>query len=174
MNNHWYILKVVSGQERKLSEQLNQQIGIGKIKNVIRFVCPIENEMVTTKKKKILRQKVIYNGYLYFETNHVLNEDELKEFDNYPSIISMFGEKKPILMKSYDVNRILKDEILEEHNDKKVNKFNIGESVLIVDGVFKGFYGEVHVLNEMNVELFVSIFGKKTPVVLTYNQFKKQ
>ena len=86
----------------------------------------------------------------------------------------MFGEKKPILMKSYDVNRILKDEILEEHNEKKVNKFNVGESVLIVDGVFKGFYGEVHALNEMNVELFVSIFGKKTPVVLTYNQFKKQ
>ena len=62
----WYVIKVMPGKERQLSEQFNTQIGLGKIGFIDRFVCPMEKEFVVLRKKKVSREKIIYNGYLYF------------------------------------------------------------------------------------------------------------
>ena len=67
MSTNWYIVKVMPGKERSLTEQFNKEISIGKIKNINRFVCPTEKNLVIVKNKKVLREKVIYSGYLYFE-----------------------------------------------------------------------------------------------------------
>ena len=66
METIWYIVKVMPGKERSLTEDFNKQILQKKIENIIRFVCPTEKEMVVVKNKKILREKVLYSGYLYF------------------------------------------------------------------------------------------------------------
>jgi transcription antitermination factor NusG len=68
----WYVIKVTPGKERQLNEQFNTQIGLGKIGFIDRFVCPMEKEFVVVRKKKVLREKVIYNGYLYFESQNQL------------------------------------------------------------------------------------------------------
>lgn len=173
MNNKWYVLKVVSGKERKMVEYFNQQIEMGKIKNINRFICPTEKELVNKKNKQILRERVLYNGYLYFETNHILNEDELKQFDNYPNIISMLGEKKPTLLKSSDVNRIIKDDVLEDHNDKKQNKYKLGQTIQIIDGPFKGFTGDISNIYENSLEVQVPIFGRKNAVTIETAHIKR-
>lgn len=166
MKNFWYVLKVLSGKEKSLTEQLNQQISLGRIKNVNRFVCPIEQEYVTAKNKKFLKSKVIYNGYIYFESPHKLNEDELKEFSNIPNTISMFGNKLPLLLSKTDVEKILKDDILDEHNEHKKTKYLIGEIIIINDGPFKTFEGVVSKINEDKIDVDVKIFGKTTTVSL--------
>lgn len=173
VSTNWYVIKVVSGQERKLAEHLNQQIEMGRIKNVIRFLCPTEKEFVTVRNKKILREKVIYNGYLYFETSDVLNEDQLKEFDTYPNIISMLGEKKPTLLNKKDVERIIKDDALNKHNDMKQNKYKINETISIIDGPFKGFNGDISNIYENTLEVQVPIFGRKNTITVETDHVKK-
>ena len=79
----WYVIKVMPGKERQLSEQFNTQITMGNIGYISRFVCPLEKEFVVVKKKKTIREKVIYNGYLYFESESKLNDGQLKEISNY-------------------------------------------------------------------------------------------
>jgi transcriptional antiterminator NusG len=173
MSSKWYLLKVLSGKEKQLTEQLNQQISLGKIKNVMRFVCPIEKEYVTIKNKKILRDKIIYNGYIYFETKNRLNEDELKDLSNYPYVLSMFGNKLPILMNDADVNRIIKDSALEERIENKKLKYFIGDSVSVKDGPFKTFDGKISKIIDDKIELEIKIFGRSTFVLMNFEQIEK-
>jgi transcription antitermination factor NusG len=173
MDTNWYVIKVLPGKERQLNEQFNQQINLGRIKNIKRFVCPTEKEFVTTKKKKVLREKVIYGGYLYFESENKLNEDELKNISLIPNIMGMVGEKLPMLMNKKDVERILKDEKLEDHIETKKLKYLYGEKVIISDGPFSTFEGCILELKSDKVDIEVKIFGRNTVVSLGLDQIQK-
>jgi transcriptional antiterminator NusG len=173
MDNFWYVLKVLSGKEKELTEQLNQQIQLGRVKNIKRFICPIEKEYVTIKNKKVLREKIIYNGYVYFEAQQKLNEDELKDITMFPNVTSLFGNKTPLLMNRRDVDKILKDDALDVHVESKILKYNIGEYVTIKDGPFNNFEGKITKLSGDRIDLDVMIFGRPTNVSLTMEQIEK-
>jgi transcriptional antiterminator NusG len=174
MDTFWYVIKVLPGKERQLNEQYNLQINLGNIKNIKRFICPTETEMVEVKNKKRLREKVIYNGYLYFEAKKELNEDELKDISSIPNIMGMMGDKKPLLLNRNDVIKIIKDELLEEYKSNKKLKYTIGDNVTITEGPFSGFNGTVSSLQEDKVDIDVKIFGRTTPVSLSITQIKKE
>ena len=173
MESHWYVMKVLPGKERQLNEHFNQQINMGRIKNISRFICPTESEFVSVKKKKVLREKVIYSGYLYFESLKILNEDELKDLSMTQNVMSMMGNKIPLLMGRGDIQKIIKDEILEEHKETKKSKFLIGEKIVIIDGPFSSFEGTISNINENKVDVNVKIFGRDTSVSLTLDLIKK-
>jgi len=53
--------------------------------------------------------------------------------------------------------------------------FSIGETVKVVDGPFNGFDGVIEKVNEdkRKLEVMVKIFGRKTPLELSYMQVDK-
>ena len=55
MSTAWYVVKVLPGKERSLNEQFNKDIGLGRIININRFVCPTEKELVVLIKPTIIR-----------------------------------------------------------------------------------------------------------------------
>ena len=173
MDSKWYVVKVMPGKERQLSEQFNTQINTGKITFIDRFVCPMDKEFVVVRKKKVLREKIIYNGYLYFESSKELTEVQLKNIAAYPSIMGMLGDKKPRKMRDQDILKILKDESLEEHKEKKSLKFNNGESVVITEGPFSSFNGTISSLKGDKVDLSVKVFGRETLVTVNLDQITK-
>ena len=85
MNTAWYVVKVLPGKERSLTEQFNKDIGLGRINKIVRFVCPTEKEFVVVKNKKVIREKVLYSGYLYFESLKQLENDDLKIISLIPN-----------------------------------------------------------------------------------------
>ena len=169
----WYVVKVMPGKERTLNDQFNTQISLGNLNFVNRFVCPTEKEFVVVRKKKVLREKVIYGGYLYFESEISLTEDQLKTIAAYPSIMGMLGDKRPMLMRNDDVEKILKDEMLEKHKENKIIKYIIGENVTIMDGPFSSFAGTVKAIHNDKVQLNVKVFGRDTLVELNADQITK-
>lgn len=173
MDSKWYVVKVMPGKERQLSEQFNTQINTGKITFIDRFVCPMDKEFVVVRKKKVLREKIIYNGYLYFESSKELTEDQLKNIAAYPSIMGMLGDKRPRKMRDQDILKILKDESLEEHKEKKSLKFSNGESVVITEGPFSSFNGTISSLKGDKVDLSVKVFGRETLVTVNLDQITK-
>ena len=52
--------------------------------------------------------------------------------------------------------------------------FNIGEEVLITDGPFSSMKAIIDEITDKKVKLSVSIFGRKTPLVLDTNQIDKK
>jgi len=169
----WYVIKVMPGKERQLNEQFNTQIGLGKIGFIDRFVCPMEKEFVVLGKKKVSREKIIYNGYLYFESQNQLTEDQLKTVAAFPAVMGMLGDKKPRRMSEEDINKILKDEVLEKHKENKSIRFMIGENAIINEGPFASFNGVVsHIYND-KVQLNVKVFGRDTVVEVNIEQISK-
>jgi len=173
MEQCWYVVKVLPGKERSLSEQFNKEIGLGKIKNINRFVCPTEKEFVALKNKKVLREKVLYSGYLYFESIKNLEDDQLKEIALIPNIMGMMGERIPVKLRESDIRRILKDDSLEQHLDSKKLKYISGEIVKVIEGPFTSFEGTIKELKNDKVDVEIKIFGRNTPVTLTLNQIEK-
>jgi len=173
MESNWYVVKVLPGKERTLTEQFNKEIGLGKIKNISRFVCPTEKEFVVVKKKKVLREKILYSGYLYFESSTILNENELKGISLIQNIMGMMGERIPVKLRESDIKRILKDESLEEHIDSKKLKYISGEIVRVVEGPFTSFEGIISEIKGDRVDIEIKIFGRNTAVSLLINQIEK-
>lgn len=173
METFWYVIKVLPGKERSLNEDFNRQISLGKLNNILRFICPTEKEMIVVKNKKTIREKVLYSGYLYFESQNRMNEDEIKQFSILPNVMGMMGDRKPILMRESDIKRILKDDDLDKHIESKKLKFINGEKVLISDGAFNGFEGLIKEILGDKVKLEVKIFGRNTNVELILEQIQK-
>ena len=173
MGTNWYVLKVMPGKERQMSENFNSLISLGRMKYVTRFICPVEKEFVTLRKKKVLRDRVLYNGYLYFESEAKLNDGELKEISNYPFVMSLLGNKMPQLLGPADIRKILKDDTLDEHQSKKTQTFMVGEEVTLTDGPFTSFNGTIFAIKGDKAELHVKVFGRNTPVLIDMDHIQK-
>jgi transcriptional antiterminator NusG len=173
MSTAWYVVKVLPGKERSLTEQFNKDISSNRIDNIIRFICPTEKEFVVVKNKKVIREKVLYSGYLYFEAPKQLEEDDLKIISLIPNIMGMMGDRMPMLLKETDVRRILKDDTLEEHIESKKLKFDNGESIIVCDGPFNDFSGVIKEVKGDKVDVEIKIFGRNTAVSLTLDQIRK-
>jgi transcriptional antiterminator NusG len=173
MSTSWYVVKVLPGKERQLTEQYNKEISLGSIKNILRFVCPLEKNLVVVKNKKVIREKVLYSGYLYFETKQKLNDDDLKVIAHQQSIMGILGDKTPVLLRESDVARILKDEVLDEHIQSKKITLNSGDIVSISDGAFSGFNGVISSVKGDKVDVEVKIFGRGTIVTVGIEHVEK-
>lgn len=173
MDNFWYLVKVMPGQERNLNEHFNKEISVGNIKNIKRFICPTEKSLVTVKNKKILREKVIYTGYLYFESIQKLDDDQLKYIANIPNIMPLMGDKKPRLMSKVDISKILKDDTLEEYIENKSQQIKVNQIVKIIDGPFASFNGTVTEIKDNKFNVSVMIFGRNVLLLLNNDQVEK-
>jgi transcriptional antiterminator NusG len=158
MQNNWYLVKVLPGKERQLTEQYNKEISLGKITNILRFVCPLEKNLVVVKNKKVTREKVLYSGYFYFE---------IKTIASQQSIMGILGDRIPVLLRESDVMRILKDEVLEEHLHSMNGNFTTGDTVKITEGPFVDFNGVVSANRGDKIEVEVKIFGRGTIVTVS-------
>lgn len=165
-NSSWYILKVAPGKERKLCDELNFEVDHHKIGYVKKFVCPLEKEVTQNKTKNTIRDKVIYPGYLYFESDADITNDTLKSISQYEGVMSLMGDKTPIKLRDKDVIRILMDDNLEIHQGEKDKLFNVGDEVTIINGPFKTFRGIVQGTNDDVIEVEVKIFGRTNLIEL--------
>ena len=173
METKWYLVKVLPGKERSLAEEFNKYISLGKMNSITRFVCPTEKNVVVVRNKKAIREKVLYSGYLYFETPKKLNEDELKTISLLPNIMGMGGNRIPIELRDSDIKRILVDKVLEQHVDSKRLKYLIGDQITVTEGPYSSFEGIISEINGEKVSIEVKIFGRNTAVELTLNQISK-
>ena len=94
-------------------------------------------------------------------------------------VIGFLGETKggdPVPLRQSEVNRMLgKVDELSVKQDNVVIPYTVGETIKVIDGPFNGFNGTVEKVNEekRKLEVMVKIFGRKTPLELSYMQVEK-
>ncbi|MBQ0151453.1 MAG: transcription termination/antitermination factor NusG [Chryseobacterium sp.] len=174
----WYVLKSISGQENKVKNYIESEIKrLGFDQYVTQVVIPMEKVIQIRNGKKVPKEKPYYPGYLMIEAE--LMGEIPHVIKNIPGVISFLSLTKggdPVPMRKAEVNRMLgrMDELSEFASDVEI-PFVIGENVKVVDGPFNGFNGTVEKILEdkKKIEVSVLIFGRKTPMELSFMQVEK-
>jgi transcriptional antiterminator NusG len=174
----WYVLKAVSGQENKVKAYIESEIKrLNYDAYVTQVVIPMEKVIQIRNGKKVPKEKPFYPGYLMVEANLIGEVPHV--IKNIPGVISFLSLTKggePVPMRKSEVNRMLgKMDELSEFAVETSIPYIVGESVKVIDGPFNGFNGTIEKIHEdkKKIEVSVMIFGRKTPMELSYMQVEK-
>jgi transcriptional antiterminator NusG len=138
---------------------------------------PTENVVQIRNGKKINKEKVYFPGYIMVHAN--LEGEVGHVIKGVNGVIGFLGETKrgePVPMRTSEVNRMLgKVDQLSVQKDNVSIPYTIGEPVKVIDGPFNSFTGSIEKINEekRKLQVMVKIFGRKTPVELSYMQVEK-
>ena len=127
--------------------------------------------------KRLAKEKVYFPGYVMIEAN--LTGEVPHIIKSITSVIGFLGETKggePVPLRLSEVNRMLgKVDELAVKTDNVAIPFSIGETIKVIDGPFNGFNGTIEKINEekRKLEVMVKIFGRKTPLELSFMQVEK-
>jgi transcriptional antiterminator NusG len=152
-NTKWYVLRVVSGKERKVKEYLDKEVSRGGWSTSVKQVfLPVEKVYKVQNGKKVMRERNYYPGYVMIEEN-------------------------PIALRKAEVNKMLgkMDEMAEAGGSSMSEPFIVGETIKIIEGPFNDFNGTIEEVNDekKKLKVTVKIFGRSTPVELNYMQVEK-
>ena len=178
IKKRWYVVRSISGKEKKVKEYLDVEITRLKLNDFIgQVLIPTEKVFQIRNGKKVSKEKSYLPGYVLVEAALVGEVPHV--IKSIPNVIGFLGNEKggdPSPMRLSEVNRILGkvDELSESEEEMKI-PFVVGESVKVIDGPFNGFDGTIEKINEekRKLEVMVKIFGRKTPLELSYMQVEK-
>ena len=174
----WYVVRAVSGQENKIRDYMDSEINRLGFKDFVEdILVPTQKVVQIRKGKKINKEKVYFPGYIMIKAN--LTGEIPHIIKALPNVIGFLGETKggdPIPLRTAEVNRMLGtvDDLSMDSESISI-PFILGENIKVIDGPFNGFNGTVEKVNEdkRKLEVMVKIFGRKTPLELSYMQVEK-
>jgi transcriptional antiterminator NusG len=170
----WYIIRSQANRERSVADTLRKQSEKGDLIGKIgRIMVPMETSFYMKNNKKVKREKVMFPGYVFIETNSV---GEIKYYLKNLNGASGFltnraGDVIPLSNEEADkmlgIQKVMEDPEMED-------QFIVDEDVRVIDGPFSGMIGTIDEINGQKVKLSVSIFGRKTPLELNILQIEKK
>ena len=141
-------------------------------------LVPTEKVVQIRNGKKMNKERVYFPGYIMVKAN--LSGEIPHIIKSITNVIGFLGETKggdPVPLRASEVNRMLGkvDELSLQADANIAIPFTIGETVKVIDGPFNGFDGTIEKINEekRKLEVMVKIFGRKTPLELSYMQVEK-
>jgi len=174
----WYVIRAVSGQEAKIKDYILSEITRYGYDHLVEdILVPTEKVIQIRNGKKINKERVYFPGYIMIKAN--LSGEVPHIIRSITNVIGFLGETKggdPVPLRTSEVNRMLgKVDELSVQSENVVIPYKIGETIKVIDGPFNGFNGNIEKVNEekRKLEVMVKIFGRKTPLELSYMQVEK-
>lgn len=179
----WYVLRVVSGKERKVKEYLDKEVNRSGWSETIKQVfLPMEKVYKVQNGKKVMREKNYFPGYVMIEVSDgKLTDDMVQHISSVSNVMHFLTDGKGakgniISLRKAEVNKMLGK--VDEMNDQGITMnepFIVGETIKIIEGPFNDFNGVIEEVNDekKKLKVTVKIFGRSTPVELNYMQVEK-
>jgi transcriptional antiterminator NusG len=174
----WYVLRAIGGKEKKVKEYVESEISRLDLRDFIgQVLIPTEKVYQIRNGKKVSKERNYLPGYVLIEAALVGEIPHI--IKSIPNVIGFLTDNnnEPTPLRMSEVNRILGkvDELNE--TDEEINvPFFVGETVKVIDGPFNGFNGIIEDVNEekKKLKVMVKIFGRKTPLELSFMQVEKE
>ncbi|MCD6347030.1 MAG: transcription termination/antitermination factor NusG [Bacteroidales bacterium] len=175
----WYVIRAIGGKEKKVKEYIESEISHRDLQNYIfQILIPTEKVYQIRNGKKISKERNFFPGYVLIEA--ILTGEIPHILKSVPNVIGFLGAKRggaPLPIRQAEVNRILGkvDELSETDEELNIPYF-VGEAVKVVDGPFNSFTGVIEEVNneKKKLKVIVKIFGRKTPLELSFMQVEKE
>ena len=166
---NWYVVHTYSGYENKVKADIEKTIENRHLEDEILEVrIPMQDvvELKNGAKKQV--QKKMFPGYVLI--NMVMNDDTWYVVRNTRGVTGFVGPgSKPVPLTEAEMRPLgIKDETV-------VVDFKEGDTVTIIGGVWKDTVGVIQSMNESKqiVTINVELFGRETPVEISFAEVKK-
>lgn len=169
----WHVVRVISGQERKVRDHIQLEINRAKWDSIVtNILVPTEKVYTIKAGKKTIKDKTLYPGYIYMEVNDgKITAEMWSQIRQVGGVLGFLGN-----LSHAEVMKLLgkADEMLDA-GESMAEPFIINEDVKIVDGPFNDFIGTIEEINneKKKLKVVVKIFGRKTPVEVSFMQVEK-
>ena len=170
---HWYVLHTYSGYEDSVAINLKQRIeNLNMQDKIFDAIVPKEKKIKIKDGKRTTVEEKIFPGYVL--VNMIVTDDSWYVVRNTPNVTGFVGSgtiPTPVAQEEWD---FLQKRMGADEPKFKVD-FEVGELVQITDGPFKDYEGKIGEIDKAKgkVKVFVTIFGRETPVELDFLQVKK-
>jgi len=178
VDKKWYVLRAISGKEKKVKELIENEIIHHSVEDYIsQILIPTEKVYQVRNGKKVAKERNFYPGYILIEAALVGEVPHILK--NVNGVIGFLGTQTgdPVPLRMNEVNRILgKVDELAENESEEAIPYVVGEVVRVTDGPFNSFSGIIEEVNEekKKLKVMVKIFGRKTPLELGFMQVEKE
>jgi transcriptional antiterminator NusG len=181
MPGEWYVVHSYAGYENRVKTNIEQRTQSLNMEDFIFQVEVPQHEVTEVKGGK--RQKVsekVLPGYILVRMD--LTDESWAAVRNTPGVTGFVGlSNTPSPLHLSEVASLLAPEPEEQAKAKETAKsaatvdFEVGESVTVMDGPFATLPATVNEINgeAQKLKVLVSIFGRETPVELSFNQVSK-
>lgn len=169
----WFVIHCYSGYENKVKHNLEQRIETMQMQDQIFAIeVPTEDEIEVKEGKRRTVQRRIFPGYILVQMD--MNDDSWYVVRNTPGVTGFVGMgNRPAPLRAEEMQGIMQR--MEAEAPKIKVTFGSGQKVRIIDGPFNDFMGIVDGIDidKAKVRVFVSFFGRETPVELDFLQVEK-
>jgi transcriptional antiterminator NusG len=173
----WYVIHSYAGYEKKVKGNLANRIQSLNMEDYIFQVEVPEEEVMEVKNgaRKMVKRN-IYPGYVLVRMD--LTDESWSVVRNTPGVTGFVGNAhNPSPLSMDEVEKILAPRPVKKADkaDMKFVDFEVGESVTVMDGPFATLPASISEIMPVQAKLkvLVSIFGRETPVELSFTQVQK-
>src|SRR3990170_7591024 len=173
MSKQWYVIHTYSGYENKVKTNLEHRISSMDMEHkIFQVTIPTEDVMEVKAGKKVVSPKKVFPGYILVQME--LDDDSWYVVRNTPGVTGFVGSNaKPTALSEDEVDKILHR--VAAGKPKPKTEFSEGQTVKVINGPLADFTGTISEINldQSKLKVLVSIFGRETPVELTFGQVAK-
>ena len=174
----WYVVNTYSGHENKVRTTMERRIdSFGLKRHFGDISIPTESVIEIKDGKKVPTVQRQFPGYIL--VNMDMNDDTWRLVRQTPGVTQIVGAgDKPTPLSRTEVERLLRPGEAAEAREKAVKTtvdYSVGETVRVIAGPLADFTGVISEINvdQSRLKVLVSIFGRETPVELSFSQVAK-
>ncbi|TDO49369.1 transcription antitermination protein nusG [Kribbella sp. VKM Ac-2527] len=188
----WYVVHTYSGMENRVKGNLENRINSLNMEDYIfEIIVPTEEVAEIKNGQRRMVKRTVLPGYVLVRMD--LTDESWSTVRHTPSVTGFVGNsQKPVPLSLEEVEKMLAPAVVAAAEaaaaetgaaptktaaKKKVEvaDFGVGDSVMVVDGPFATLHATITEINAdaQRIKALVEIFGRETPVELSFNQIQK-
>lgn len=166
---NWYVVHTYSGYENKVKANIEKTIENRHLEDqIIEVRVPMQDVLEVKNGAKKQVQKKMFPGYVLI--NMIMNDDTWYVVRNTRGVTGFVGPgSKPVPLTEAEMKP------LGIKSDQVIVDYEEGDSVIVIGGVWKDTVGMIQSMNhhKQSVIINVDLFGRETPVEISFTEIKK-
>lgn len=167
---HWYVVHTYSGYENKVKANIEKTIENRKLQDqILEVAVPMQNVVEVKNGEKKQVQKKMFPAYVLI--NMIMNDDTWYVVRNTRGVTGFVGPgSKPVPLTEEE----MKNMGLQDLQDIKVD-FEVNDMIVVTAGVWENTTGVIKQINHQKqiVTINIDMFGRETPVEISFTDIKK-